>query len=67
MPARENTERLKIDEQKYPLSSEISILGDLVKISIFGQKLSGISIRSRDLAQTLKSLIDYIFDQRTKN
>ncbi len=66
----ENSTRLKIDSKRYPLASEISILGDMIKISIFGKRLSGISIHSADVAQTLRSLIDLVFDQQkngTKN
>lgn len=62
----DNSQRLRIDDKKYPLLSEIAILGDLVKISILGKKLSGISIHSSDLAQTLRSLIDLVFDLQKK-
>lgn len=61
-PSDKMGRRLKIDDSKYPLNSDIGIYGDQVKISIFGKRLAGVSIKSRELADTLKSLIDYIFD-----
>lgn len=61
-PSDETGDRMKIDEGKYPLNTDIGIYGDQIKISIFGKRLSGISIRSQELADTLKSLINYIFD-----
>ncbi len=56
--------RLRIDKDKYPLKCDISVLGDRVKISILDGKLSGIFIKSQDLADTLKSLVKYIHDHK---
>lgn len=63
-PSDETGSRFKIDHDKYPLLSDIGIYGDQVKISVFGKRLSGISIKSRELADTLKSLVNYIFDHQ---
>lgn len=60
----ETGDRLKIDESKYPVTSDITIYGDQVKIAIFGKRISGISIKSQEFAETLKSLIKYIFDHK---
>lgn len=57
-------DRIQIDYKKYPISTDIAIYGDEIRISIFGKKLSGISIKSIELASTLKSLINYIFDSK---
>src|SRR3989338_3940931 len=57
-------ERIKIDESKYPITSDITVYGDQVKIAIFGKRFSGISIKSPELAETLKSLIKFIFDHK---
>lgn len=56
-------ERIKVDEKKYPFACDISIYQDKVRISMLGGKLSGIFVRSKDLADTLRSLFDLAFDQ----
>src|SRR3990167_7163349 len=60
----ETGDRVKIDERKYPITSDITIYGDQVKIAVFGKRISGISIKSKEFAETLKSLIKYIFDHK---
>lgn len=65
-PSSEMAERVKIDEKKYPLSADITIYKDKVRISILGKELSGIYIRSRDFAETLKSLFNLAFDNISK-
>lgn len=55
-------ERVRIDNDKYPINCDITIYGDKVKMSILGKRLSGVSIKSPEIANTLKSLINYIFD-----
>lgn len=54
--------RIKIDEKKYPILCDISVYSDKVKISTLGKTLSCISIESRDLAETIKSIINLIHD-----
>lgn len=63
-PSDEMGERLKINSEKYPLSSDITVYGDQVRISILGKRPSGILIKSKEFADTLKSLIKYIFDHK---
>lgn len=63
-PSDETGDRLKIDKDKYPINSDITIYGDKVKIAILSKRLSSISIKSSELADTLKSLIKYIFDNK---
>ena len=55
---------IRIDEKKYPLTCDIGIYKDQVRISVLGKALSSILITSPDLALTLKSLIDYILDSK---
>ena len=59
-------DRVKIDSNKYPISCDISIYKDRVRISILGKRLSGIFIRSKDFAETLKSLFKLAFDNLNK-
>jgi sugar-specific transcriptional regulator TrmB len=63
-PSDETGDRVKIDADKYPITSDITIYGDRVKIAIFGKRISGISIKSQEFAETLKSLIKFIFDHQ---
>ena len=65
-PSDETGERIKIDEKKYPFTCDISIYKDKVRIGILGKNLSGIFIKSQDLADTMKSLINLVFDQTKK-
>ncbi|MEK7586914.1 MAG: helix-turn-helix domain-containing protein [Patescibacteria group bacterium] len=65
-PSDDTGERLKIDEKKYPFTCDISVYKDKVRISILGKSLSGIYIKSHDFANTMKSLLNFIFDQTKK-
>lgn len=58
--------RLKIDEKKYPLSCDITIHNDMVRIATLGKNVSSVLIKSEDVAETLKSLIKLVFDCRAK-
>src|SRR3989344_5969894 len=58
----ELSERIKVDEKKYPFMADITIYRDKIRISILGKELSGIYIRSKDLADTLRSLFNLAFD-----
>ncbi len=55
-------DRIRIDGGKYPITCDISIYKDRVRIATLGQKLSSIFIKSQELADTLKSLIDLVHD-----
>lgn len=63
-PSDQTGDRLRIDQNKYPISSDITVYGDQVKIAIFGKRMSGISIKSKEFADTLKSIINYIFENK---
>lgn len=56
-------DRLKIDGSKYPVLCDITTYKDRVAISILGKKLSGIFIQSQDLADTIRSLFEFVFDK----
>ncbi len=61
-PSDEMAERIKIDGKKYPISCDISIYKDRIRINTLGKKFSGIFIKSQDLADTLRSLFNLAFD-----
>ena len=63
LPSTTDGERVKIDSKKYPISCDISISDDKIKIAILGKKLSGIFIKSKELADTLRSLFNLGFDK----
>lgn len=65
-PSDATGDRVKIDASKYPITCDISIYKDRVRISILGKRLSGIFIRSKDFAETLKSLFKLAFDNLNK-
>ena len=55
IPSDETGERLKIDQGKYPLSCDIAVYKDRVRIGILGKKLSAVFIRSKKLARSRSS------------
>lgn len=55
-------ERLKIDSKKFPVSADINIYGDTVRIASLGKKLTSILIKDRDIADTMKSLFDLAWE-----
>lgn len=66
VPSTPDGDRAKIDSKKYPISCDISISNDNIKIAILGRKLSGIFIKSKELAETFKSLFNVGFDEIKK-
>lgn len=60
-------DRIRVDESKYPIKCDIAVYDDTVQISILGQYLSAILIKSPDLADTLRSLTNLVHDQIKKD
>lgn len=58
------SDRLKIDGEKYPLSCDIGIIGDRVKITTLGEKVSTLLIKNKDIAETFKSIFNFVFDKK---
>lgn len=56
--------RVRLDESKYPISCDISIVEDRVVITTLGDNVSAFLIRSKDIAETLKSLVFMIADKQ---
>ena len=61
-PSDEMAERMRIDGKKYPISCDVSIYKDKIRINTLGKKFSGIFIKSQDVANTLRSLFNLAFD-----
>ncbi len=58
--------RTRLDSAKYPISADITIVGDKVILSTLGDYISSFIIKSKDIATTLSSLIAYINEQNKK-
>jgi sugar-specific transcriptional regulator TrmB len=54
--------RIRIDDEKYPITSDIIIIEDRIIIGTLGDHVSSILIKSKDFATTLASLVRYIND-----
>ena len=63
----ENSARIKIDGDKYPLKCDISIFNDMVRINTLSKSLSSLVIKSQDIADTLRSLFKLAFDNQNKS
>ena len=57
-------ESIKIDQERFPILCDIGIFNDQIRIHTLGKKPHGIFIKSKEIATTLKSVIEYIFSQR---
>lgn len=61
------SDRVKLDADKYPVHCDIAIYGDKVRIATLSTNFSALFIKSKDIAETLKSLFRLAFDQAKKN
>lgn len=64
IPNKSNQELIKIAQDMFPIESEILIFNDEVKIHTLGKDVFGISIKNKEFATTMKSLIEYVFSLR---
>lgn len=55
-------DRIKIDGKKYPITCDVTVYKDRVRINTLGKSLAAIYIKSQDVADTLRSIIDLAFD-----
>lgn len=62
MPDTVDGVRVKVDSKKYPISCDIGIYGDSVRIASLGKKLSAVLIKDREIANTLKTIFDLAWD-----
>jgi HTH-type transcriptional regulator, sugar sensing transcriptional regulator len=56
LDATKGSERLRIPESQFPISSDIAISGDKVRVASLGDIVSGIIIEDREIAKTLRSV-----------
>lgn len=62
LPSNELTERKKVEKNEYPITCDMSIYKDRVQIITLGKSVSTIHIKSKDVADTLKSLFRLAFE-----
>ncbi|MEN9604716.1 MAG: hypothetical protein RJB39_401 [Candidatus Parcubacteria bacterium] len=67
LPDSHFKESLKIDQSKYPLSCDIGIYKEEVRIHMMGDNAYGICIESKQLAETLGSIIRLVMDNQRQN
>ncbi len=65
IPPHPSFEAIKLDGT-HPLYCDISIYKSSIRISILGKKISGIFVKSKELADTLKSLFEIISEIKKK-
>lgn len=64
LPSEPDAKRIRLDQEKYPILCDIGIYGDEVRIATLKKFVSAIVIKNKDLAETLKSLVNYILDSK---
>ena len=63
LPDDKTSDRIRLDKEKYPIDSDITISGDVTIFSSLKKNLSSIYIKNQDIANTIKSLVEYILDK----
>lgn len=63
-PFEMNKGALRINEKEYPISCDIAVLDDMVVISTLGRKINSFLIKSKDIAETLTSIIRYVNEKK---
>lgn len=56
-----NQQLIKIDQEQFPITCDIGIFNDEVRIHTLGKDVFGIKIKNKEISTTLKSLIKYVF------
>ena len=56
--------RIRLDHTKYNFACDISVAGDMTRISTIKNNLSSFLIKNKDIADTIKSLVQYILDTK---
>lgn len=59
-------DRIRVDGKEYPIKAEINIYEDRVRINTMGKRFGSIFIKSRDVADTMKTLFELAFKKIDK-
>lgn len=55
-------DRIRIDRKDYPLSGDIALYGEYMRISSLGKPLSSLLIKDKNIVETFKSLFDMAWE-----
>lgn len=66
LPDIPNTNRRKVPFEKFPTSSDIAVYDDKVRIASLGNRLSGIIIEDKEIAESLKAVLDLAWEAAEK-
>ena len=55
-------QRIKVSNQKFPITCDIGMRGDRMRIASLGKRLSAVLITDKDIVATLKSLFDLAWE-----
>ncbi len=58
IPSTADGERTRVEKKAFPISADIGIYGDTVRISSLGNRLSSIIIQDQEIANTLKTIFE---------
>jgi sugar-specific transcriptional regulator TrmB len=61
IPRSKMQESIKIDQEQFPIQADIGIFNDEVRFHTLGDSVWGVTIKNKEIATTLKSLIEYVF------
>lgn len=66
LPDIPNTNRRKVPFEKFPISCDIAIYDDKVRIASLGDRLVGIIIEDKEIASSLKAVLDLAWEAADK-
>lgn len=62
-----DAQKINLDSEKYPITSEISIFNDKVRFSTLKGTIVGLIIENKEISNTLKLLFDIAYQSLVKN
>lgn len=62
LPDTPDGQRLRISGDKFPITCDIGMRGDKIRIASLGKRLSAVLITDKEIVSTLKSLFDLAFE-----
>lgn len=58
LPNRPHTQRMRLDAKEFPISCDIAIYEDVVRITSFKGRVLGIAIEDREIAKSFKAIFE---------
>jgi len=62
----ETSKKAKVSQGRFPITCDIAIFGNKVRVASLGDKLSGVVIEDKNIAETLKSIFDLAWEAAEK-